>query len=156
MKSGDEDLFSHLILEFSSGDPKGGVGGVACTSLHRKQKGEQCQTICSKACSRDWGGPADKNPAQKTGPLPLEQKFQCLAGNQKACDLCVEKRFRGEDKAEHAQGRCRGVGGNMTKVDTKGGARVQAVSFTGRKKVVVTKREKERDGTVRASNPRPS
>jgi hypothetical protein len=31
----------------------------------------------------------------------------------------------------------------MAKVETKGGARVQAVSFTGRKKVMVTKREKE-------------
>ena len=109
------------------------------------KKGSNVRQVVVKACSRDWGGPADRNPARKTGPLPLEQKFQCLAGNQKACDLCVEKKFRGEDKAEHAQGRCRGVDGNMAKVETKGGARIQAVSFTGRKKVVVHKtREGER------------
>ncbi len=29
VKSRDEDLFFHLFLEFSSGDPKGGAGGVA-------------------------------------------------------------------------------------------------------------------------------
>ena len=39
-----------------------------------------------------------------------------------------EKGFRGEDKAQHAQGRCRGVGGDMAKVDTKVGARVQPMS----------------------------
>jgi hypothetical protein len=50
-----------------------------------------------------------------------------LAGNQKACVLFAEKRFRGEDKAEHAQGRCSGVGGDMAKVDKKVGGRVQPV-----------------------------
>ncbi len=73
-------------------------------------------------------GAADRNPARKTGPLPLEQLFQCLAGYENACDLCEEKRFRGEDKAKHAQGRCKGVGGDMSKVDAKVGARVQPVS----------------------------
>ena len=48
MKSGEEDLFSHLLLEFSGGDPKGRVGGVAYTSLHTEQKGEKCHKSCSK------------------------------------------------------------------------------------------------------------
>jgi hypothetical protein len=86
----------------------------------------------------------------------MEQMFQCLimAGNQKACDLCVEKRFRGEDKAEHAQGGCRGVGGDMAKVDTKVGARVQPVSFTRRKKAAVAEREKERDEKSKTKRPK--
>ncbi len=60
----------------------------------------------------------------------------CLKGstNQKRDHLLEgfgavrRKRFSGEDKAENAQGRCRGVGGDMAKVDTKVGARVQPVS----------------------------
>jgi hypothetical protein len=67
-----------------------------------------------------------------------------MAGNQKASVLCVEKRFRGKDKAEHAQGWCRKVGEDMAKVDTQVGARFEPVCQTGRKKVMVTKREKER------------
>ena len=101
--------------------------------------------VVVQACNGEKGGPADRNPARKTGPQPLEQLFQCLDGYQKACDLCEKKRFRGEDKVEQAQGRCRGVGGEMAKVDAKAGARIHPVSFTGRKKVMVTKREEERD-----------
>ena len=48
--------------------------------------------------------------------------------SQKTCVLGGEKGFRGEDKAQHAQGRCRGVEGDMAKVDTKVGARVQPMS----------------------------
>ncbi len=148
--------FQTLFWSFPAATQKGGLEELRALRCTENKKGSSVRQVVVKACSGDWGGPADRNPARKAGPLPLEQKFQCLASNQKACDLCVEKKFRGEDKAEHAQERCRGVGGNMAKIETKGGARVQAVSFTGRKKVVVTKREKERDGTVRASNPRPS
>ena len=67
--------------------------------------------------------------------------------SQKTCVLGGEKGFRGEDKAHHAQGRCRSVGGDMAKVDTKVGARVQPMSSTGTKKVMVAKQEKERDDT---------
>ena len=67
--------------------------------------------------------------------------------SQKTCVLGGKKGFRGEDKAHHAQGRCRGVGGDMAKVDTKVGARVQPMSSTRTKKVMVAKREKERDDT---------
>ncbi len=83
---------------------------LPCT---QNKDGRSVRHVVVKACSGHWGGPAARNPARKTGPLPLEQLFQCLDGNQKACDLCVEKRFRGEDKAKHAQGRCRGLGGDM-------------------------------------------
>ena len=90
--------------------------------------GRSVTQVVVKACSGDWGGPAERNAARNIDPLPLEQKFQCLAGNEKACVLCERKRFSGEDKAENAQGRCRGVGGDMAKVDTKVGAKVQPVS----------------------------
>jgi hypothetical protein len=53
--------------------------------------------------------------------------------------------FRGEDKAQHAQGRCRGVARDMPQVDAKVGLRVQPVSEARTKKVMVAKRAKERD-----------
>ena len=52
---------------------------------------------------------------------------------------------RGEDKAQHALGRCRGVGENMGQARSKVGARPQPVSKPGRWQVRVAKREKERD-----------
>ena len=50
--------------------------------------------------------------------------------------------FGGEDKAQHAQGRCRGVGRDMGQVGFKFGARRQLVTNTRRRKVMVAKREK--------------
>jgi len=50
--------------------------------------------------------------------------------------------FGGEDKAQHAQGRCRGVGRDMGQVGFKFGARRQPVTKTRRRKVMVAKREK--------------
>ncbi len=56
-----------------------------------------------------------------------------------ACDLGGESNLGGrEDKAQHAQGRCRGVGWDMPQVDAKVGARVQPVSEARTKKVMVT------------------
>jgi hypothetical protein len=52
-------------------------------------------------------------------PTPLEQGVPVASGQPKKCVLGGEKGFRGEDKAQHAQGRCRGVGVNMPKADTK-------------------------------------
>ena len=50
--------------------------------------------------------------------------------------------FGGGDKAQHAQGRCRGVGRDMGQVGFKFGARRQLVTNTRRRKVMVAKREK--------------
>jgi hypothetical protein len=50
--------------------------------------------------------------------------------------------FGGEDKAQHAQGTCRGVGRDMGQVGFKFGARRQPVTKTRRRKVMVAKREK--------------
>ena len=47
MKSGQDNLFSHLLLAFSGGDPKGRVEGVAYTPLHTEQNGEKCHISCS-------------------------------------------------------------------------------------------------------------
>ncbi len=49
-----------------------------------------------------------------------------------------------------------GVGGNMAWVETKVGARGLPVSFTGRKKVMVTKQEKERDDEKKKNDQKPS
>ncbi len=51
-------------------------------------------------------------------------------------------RFRGKDKAQHAHGRCRGVGRDMGQVGFKFGARWQPVTKRRRRKVVVANREK--------------
>jgi hypothetical protein len=67
------------------------------------------------------------------------------AGTKKESVQGEEIGFGGEDKAQHAHGRCWGVGRDMGQVDFKFGARRQPVSQTGRRKVVVAKREKERD-----------
>ncbi len=53
-------------------------------------------------------------------------------------------RFGEEDKAQHAQGRCRGVGRDMGQVGFKFGARWQPVTKRRRRKVVVVKREKSK------------
>jgi hypothetical protein len=50
--------------------------------------------------------------------------------------------YGGEDKAQHAQERCRGVGRDMGQVGFKFGARWQPVTKTRKRKVMVAKREK--------------
>jgi hypothetical protein len=57
-----------------------------------------------------------------------------------------EMGFGEGDKAQHAQANCRWVGRDMGLVGSKFGARRQPVSQTGRRKVMVAKRKKERDG----------
>ena len=105
--------FQTFFWSFPAATQKGGLEELCELSCTQNKKGRSVREVVVQACSGDGVGPADRNPARKTGPLPLEQLFQCLDGNQKACDLCVEMRFRGEDKAEHAQGRCRRGGGEM-------------------------------------------
>ena len=58
--------------------------------------------------------------------------------------LSAEKGFGGEDNAQQAHQRCRGVGGDMGQVALNFGGRAGAVSQEGTKKVVVTKQEKHR------------
>jgi hypothetical protein len=90
-------------------------------------------------------GPAQANTARKTLPLLTKHQLQCLKGTKKKSVQGEEMCFGGEDKAQHAQGRCRGVDRDMGQVDFKFGARRQPVGQAGRRKVVVNKREKERD-----------
>ena len=61
-------------------------------------------------------------------PLPLNEQFQWLVANKKCVCPGWREEFRGEDKAQHAQGKCRGVGWDMAQVNTKVGERVQPVS----------------------------
>ena len=98
--------FQTFFWSFPAATQKGGLEELLALPCTQNKEGRSVRQVVVKACSGHWGGPAARNPARKTDPLPLEPLFQCLDGNQKACDLCVEKRFRGEDKAEHAQGRC--------------------------------------------------
>ncbi len=101
--------------------------------------------VVAQACSRDRGGPAERNPPRKNVPLPSNEQFQSLLAFQNCVSPGWREQFRGEDKAQHAQGRCRGVGWDTPQVDAKFGARVQPVSEERTMKVMVTKREKERD-----------
>ncbi len=95
--------------------PKRGAGTVACTSLHT---------------------------GRKNVPLPLNEQFQWLVALQNCVCSGWREQFSGEDKAQHAQGRCRGMGWDMPQVDAKVGARVQPVGEERTMKVMVTKREK--------------
>jgi hypothetical protein len=131
---GDKDL----VLVFSRGEPKG-VGEQLCALPCTKEKNERSvRRIVAQARSRDGGGPAERNSARKNVPLALNEQLQWLVAFQ----ICVcsgwREQFRGEDKAQHAQGRCRGVDWDMPQVDAKVGARVQPVSEARTKKVVVT------------------
>jgi hypothetical protein len=79
-----------------------------------------------------------KEIQRKNVPLPLNAQFQWLVAFQNCVCSVRREQFRGGDKTQHAQGRCRGVGWDMSQVDAKVGARVQLVSEARTKKVVVT------------------
>jgi hypothetical protein len=78
-------------------------------------------------------------------PLPFNEQFQWLVAFQNCVCSGWREQFSGEDKAQHAQGRCRGVGWDMPRVDARVGARVQPVGEERTMKLMVTKREKKRD-----------
>ncbi len=91
------------------------------------------------------GVPAQANTARKTLPLPSKHQFQCLQGTKKESVQGEEMGFGGEDKTQHAHGRCKGVGRDVGQMGSKFGARWQPVSQAGGRKVMIAKREKERD-----------
>ncbi len=94
--------------------------------------------IVAQVCRGDeGGGAAEKSPARKTVPLPLNAQFQWLVAFQNCVCSVRREQFRGEDKTQHAQRRCRGVDWDMPQVDAKVGARIQPVSESRTKKVVV-------------------
>ena len=71
--------------------------------------------------------------------------------------LSAEKGFGGEDNAQQAQQRCRGVGVDMRKVGLKFGGRECAVSQARTTKVVVTQRretQKRKKTTKKEKNDR--
>ncbi len=101
--------------------------------------------VVVQACAGNGGEPAGRNPARNTYPLPEKAQFQWSIANQKACVLGGEVGARGEDKAQHALGRCRGVGENMGQARSKVGARPLPVCEPGRWQVRVAEREEEKD-----------
>ena len=108
---------------------------LSCTQEQNKRS---VRKVVAQACSRDGGEPAERNPGRKNVPLPLNEQFQWLVAFQNCVCSGWREQFSGEDKAQHAQGRCRGVSWDMPQVDAKVGARVQPVSEARTKKVVVT------------------
>ncbi len=98
---------------------------LPCTQQTKKRS---VRKVVIQVCSGDWREPAERNTARKMVPLPLNEQFQWLVANKKCVCPGWREEFRGEDKAQHAQGKCRGVGWDMAQVNTKVGERVQPVS----------------------------